>query len=509
MDRIAAEVAPIAKTLFFAAAFAVFALGLPAGAGADGAPPSSMYFPEALEMDSMDRGSYDDNGVEPNEPVTPGSGSVCPFPEDWTLDSTHWFSFLGTGGPVVVRLDGTYFFGMVLYQSAGVPTVEDGLECVRWPYVRRFEFNSVAGLRYLVQVGDWEQAEPELFSGDYRINLATPASNVNPAKAVALPLGTRVPMNNFGGTLDANIPHCFTQERNFFGGRSVWAKVQVPAIGTLAVDAEVEELYASLASLTMVELYRDPAAAPVTCAVGSFDPARPLSTVATAAVSPGTYWVHLMSAVGANESSEGSDELRWGVSASFTQNLDVDGDGHSLPSDCRDDDPAVHPGAIDIPDDGIDQNCDGHDERRDTDKDGVPDYKDRCPTRSSGGVDSDHNGCRDPERLQLVAQIKAELKRGRLHLLSLVVKTDLGARVALTCTNGVCGREVKRAREPRTHFGGSFRERFPTGTEVTIAATEAHHIGVSKVYRLSSSGLRLVRESCIGVGRRGKTVPCD
>jgi Ca2+-binding RTX toxin-like protein len=41
--------------------------------------------------------------------------------------------------------------------------------------------------------------------------------------------------------------------------------------------------------------------------------------------------------------------------------IDADGDGFIAGFDCRDDNPAINPGAKDIPRDGIDQNCDGFD----------------------------------------------------------------------------------------------------------------------------------------------------
>jgi hypothetical protein len=61
-----------------------------------------------------------------------------------------------------------------------------------------------------------------------------------------------------------------------------------------------------------------------------------------------------------------------GVAASAELVPDVDGDGVSKPSDCNDDNAGIHPGAADVPENGIDEDCSGADAvNLDRDGDGV------------------------------------------------------------------------------------------------------------------------------------------
>jgi hypothetical protein len=504
----------------------LFAFLVPADAFAQfRTPVNPLGSPQWLDLNSSQNRFFEDEsgqgGTQSVEPVTPGSGSMCrgghvdPNAEEeenvdvWTLTSTSWYAFWGTGGPVVIRLDGNPpFFGAVVYQEdEDIPGPENGVACANTHdgFPARMEFTTKASAKYLIQAGNWRHEGVELGS-TYVLNVATPAPNRDRSHAVDLPLGVPVQTGNFGGALASPAPSCSAGPGIYTGARGVWGRVDVPATGTLHVALEPKTPRPG--SFAMVDLYPEGGGAPIACGVGPVDTPGNFTTELNAQVAPGRYSVQLMTAVGPGEDPAKSLEERWQATAGFSPNLDIDGDGYSRPGDCNDNVPAIHPDAVDLPDNGIDENCDSQDARRDTDGDGVPDYRDRCPARSTKGIDSDANGCPDPPQLQLVAQARLKLGGGKLHVASLLVRTDPGARVALSCSKGACSGETRRMPSERAQFGDTFRHDVPSGAEISLTATEAGHAGVIKQYRLSLTGMRLLHQWCLKPGKSGKRVPC-
>ena len=98
-------------------------------------------------------------------------------------------------------------------------------------------------------------------------------------------------------------------------------------------------------------------------------PRRALMRVALAAAAFAVA-VAVLLPISASEAARKAGAARTGLVAPLLalgrQALDFDHDGYARllgGGDCDDDDPGIHPGAVDMPGDGIDQDCDGHDSK--------------------------------------------------------------------------------------------------------------------------------------------------
>ena len=188
-------------------------------------------------------------------------------------------------------------------------------------------------------------------------------------------------------------------------------------------------------------------------------------------------------------------------------NLDVDNDGYQrrpAGPDCNDRNPRIHPGARDVPDNGVDENCDGVDARnRDRDRDGYqvrphgPDCNDAAANIHPGandipenGVDEDCDGV-DRRYGNLGADVRATWKLfpKRTKVVSLVaVRVPAGTTITVRCKGKGCTRKTARfdvARDmPEIELGGSLRKALRKRARVTVQLSKAATKGVQVRYRM-------------------------
>lgn len=211
------------------------------------------------------------------------------------------------------------------------------------------------------------------------------------------------------------------------------------------------------------------------------------------------------------ESTSVSDEVR----------PDVDGDGVRKPRDCNDNNPAVRPGAVDVPENGVDEDCDGADAQiLDRDGDGVPRPQDCDDTTRSvrpgakeilgNKIDENCNGRAEPfptlgvslRQRMLVFPAFTQVSRLRLSGLR------RGQRIALKCSGGGCpfaqqGLKVRKRgkRELAGHLGGA---RLRGGAKLVVRVTARN--GVAKqfafTFRRGAAPIFLVRCKAPGTGLR-------
>jgi hypothetical protein len=471
---------------------------LPAAAGGDDFPLGSIHNPEMISIGTSTERSHDGSAAEPEEPFAPGSSSDCKEDLGEDLVNNDWYYFIGTGGPVVVRVDGSFSLGMAVYAGSAQPNADDALACPFFP-PHRFDLPTEKGEIYKIQVGDWDMADPDL---TYRLAVMPATSHGIPDNAIPMELGDITQVGNWGAPPDAPGDWCEAETKYYVVDRSAWGQVEVPAPGILHVEMHAVYLH-PFEPWTILLYPVGRLDQPIACS-----PGNTLEASLDAYVPTGGYWLQFTRGLSLLD-LEGSVEESWNVSADFTLDMDLDDDGAARPNDCDDGNPAVHLGAPEVFDNGIDEDCDGTDAHRDSDGDLVPDYLDRCPRRSSGGVDADHDGCLDPKQLQLVAQILLRVRRGDLHVASFVIRSNLGAKVVLSCGGQSCRQRPTTVRRKRMRFEGLFRPRVPEGTVIEISATKPRYIGVSKRYRLSRHGVRLLREWCTRPGDPNRVMKCE
>jgi len=167
---------------------------------------------------------------------------------------------------------------------------------------------------------------------------------------------------------------------------------------------------------------------------------------------------------------------------------DVDGDGATKPSDCDDHNPAIHPGAFDVPENGIDEDCSGADAA-------VP----PPPTK----------------RLNVPVTVSWALQGNKLALVVMIARrVPKGTKARVTCKGKKCPFKRKSSTKRRKGKITLFKRLSPVkalaskkrnvrgGQLVELRLTKPGFIGQVVRYKIKAGRLPVGKTLCLPVGAK-------
>jgi len=348
----------------------LMALAAPAGAAIAAPGSDARASATPLLFSVPGNGSSAGFTIEPTEPLT-----GCP------MVATAWWRITGTGQVITLSTNFSNFDTVlaVYNQGAGAPAPGNRIACNddTAGQTSQVSFASVRGTSYLVQVGGTAVGGPITLTAS-----APRPANDDRAAAQPLTTGLAAAVPNTGASQELGelvtcgaVPFAAT----------TWFRWSAPAIG--------DAVFAASAAFgdTVLTVYRADSGAVVGCNDDGGAAGGPSSLAAR--VSPGDYLLQI-GARGLDTPATPTGSVAGSVS--FAVDPDVDGDGDLASTDCNDANPAIRHGVVDIPDDGIDQNCDGADAiNLDRDGDGSnrpADCNDANPAINPAVVDIPNDG---------------------------------------------------------------------------------------------------------------------
>jgi hypothetical protein len=352
-----------------------------------------------------------------------------------------------------------------------------------------------------------------------------------------LTAGNTADVDNFGATEEPGEDLICPDPNDRPLASTVWFRYTAPAAGTAT--------FISNGNDTVMQVYRGSDTNPIAC---QDDGGTGTGSRVSIPVTPGDYLVQVGGFAGIQnfftistefqedldidddgsnrpaDCNDGNSSIRPGAPEVYDngvdencnpgddENPDRDGDQFNRPQDCDDNNRAINPSAVDVPGNNVDEDCSGADAvNLDADGDGIPRPRDCNDNRASV-----HPGARDIPGDRIDQDCSGSDARFRALILkydffftasggvrTLTAKVRRGATVRVTCRGRGCpGAKTYRSKGKKLNLARRFRRALGNGARIDIRATQRDWIGKVAQIKYFSGKAPTDRVLCIPPGSR-------
>lgn len=442
--------------------------------------------------------------TQAGEPLTDDGSGDC---DGARMGRTLWYRFEGTGRDVTIGTEETSVDTVI-----AVYDMSDGGAFVgcdddsggTGPSL--LDVPTDKGSSYLLQVGSYDaNPNPAIhpIGGTFDLFALSPPPNDDRADASGLSLGVNSG-DNRGAVTEAGEDLTCETDGNAPMRKTVWKRFTVAAQGEAVISA-------SGSFDTVMQVYRA-SGGPFACNDDGVT-GDPGASRLRRTLTPGTYFVQ----VGGYGSSELAEDGDVTIQYEFSVDPDVDGDGSNRPADCNDRHAGIHPGASDVPNNGLDEDCRGG-PAQDRDLDGHL-ASDDCNDGNAGihrgaqevsgnQIDENCDGVLAPPRLTSATYDWSVASNG-LRLSVLKVRAPAGTRITVRCG----GRRCFRAKSFTTRRAGTVnvlkkiprkRRKRTNRSTLTLTLTQPNTIGKRLRLKFRKNKKTGAKQTCVGANSSRK-----